>query len=155
MTKSSKDENFVQTFDFAGKTITLEDAEPLSDDEQDNFIEFKASEKIPEIHVEGDEDGPARYVYRSFRKVKVLKKKSEQRPPLRPGASGETNSTSSSPASPSPLGSATCGGSPTSATKMEEVSFLTVPIIIRKKKTFSLRKLSILIETADHSETYE
>ena len=62
MTKSSKDENFVQTFDFAGKTITLEDAEPLSDDEQDNFIEFKASEKIPEIHVEGDEDGPARYV---------------------------------------------------------------------------------------------
>ena len=61
MTKSSKDENFVQTFDFAGKTITLEDAEPLSDDEQDNFIEFKASEKIPEIHVEGDEgDGPAR-----------------------------------------------------------------------------------------------
>ena len=61
MTKSSKDENFVQTFDFAGKTITLEDAEPLSDDEQDNFIEFKASEKIPEIHVEGDDDGgPAR-----------------------------------------------------------------------------------------------
>jgi len=60
MTKSSKDENFVQTFDFAGKTITLEDAEPLSDDEQDNFIEFKASEKIPEIHVEGDDEGPAR-----------------------------------------------------------------------------------------------
>ena len=50
----------MQTFDFAGKTITLEDAEPLSDDEQDNFIEFKASEKIPEIHVEGDDEGPAR-----------------------------------------------------------------------------------------------
>ena len=74
MTKSSKDENFVQTFDFAGKTITLEDAEPLSDDEQDNFIEFKASEKIPEIHVEGDEDGPARYV-QGFQKSESFKKK--------------------------------------------------------------------------------
>ena len=82
MTKSSKDENFVQTFDFAGKTITLEDAEPLSDDEQDNFIEFKASEKIPEIHVEGDEDGPARYV-RGFRKVKVLKNNSKKDPQMR------------------------------------------------------------------------
>ena len=151
MTKSSKDENFVQTFDFAGKTITLEDAEPLSDDEQDNFIEFKASEKIPEIHVEGDEDGPARYVYKGFRKVKVLRKVNNAHL-FRAGASGETNSTSSSLASPSPLGSATCGGSPTSATKMEEVSFLTI-IHHQKKKTFSLRKISISIETADHSET--
>ena len=78
-------------------------------------------------------------------------KKSEQRPPLLPGASGETNSTSSSLASPSPSGSATSGGSPTSATKMEEVSFLTFPT--SEQKTFSLRKLSILIETADYSET--
>jgi hypothetical protein len=60
MTKSSKDENFVQTFDFAGKTITLEDTEIISDDEQDNFIEFKASEKIPEIHVACDDEGPTR-----------------------------------------------------------------------------------------------
>ena len=154
MTKSSKDENFVQTFDFAGKTITLEDAEPLSDDEQDNFIEFKASEKIPEIHVEGDEDGPARYVYKGFRKVKVLRKVNNAHL-FRAGASGETNSTSSSPASPSPLGSAMSGGSPTSATKMEEVSFLTIPII-RSEKNFLkklLRKMCNSIETADHSET--
>ena len=60
MTKSSKDENYVQTFDFAGKTITLEDTEPISDDEHDNFIEFKAHEKLPEIQVEDGEDGPAR-----------------------------------------------------------------------------------------------
>jgi len=58
----SEQTNFVQTFDFAGagKTVTLEDTEALSDDEQDNFIEFKASEKIPEIHVESEDDGPAR-----------------------------------------------------------------------------------------------
>ena len=60
MTKSSKDENYVQTFDFAGKTITLEDTEPISDDEHDNFIEFKANEKIPEIQSEEGEEGPAR-----------------------------------------------------------------------------------------------
>jgi len=59
MTKS-KDENFVHTFDFNSKNITLEDTEALSDDEQDNFIEFKASEKIPEIRIQDESEGPAR-----------------------------------------------------------------------------------------------
>ena len=50
---------YIQTFDFAGKNVTLEDTEALSDDEEhDHFIEFKAQEtnKIPEINV-SEEDG--------------------------------------------------------------------------------------------------
>jgi len=58
---TSKDPNYVQTFDFTGKTITLEDTEAMSDDEQDNFIEFKAGDKIPEINVmDSSGDEPAR-----------------------------------------------------------------------------------------------
>jgi len=58
---TSKDTTYVQTFDFAGKSITLEDTEAMSDDEQDNFIEFKAGDKIPDIKVDGgDGDDPAR-----------------------------------------------------------------------------------------------
>ena len=58
---SSKDTTYIQTFDFAGKSITLEDTEAMSDDEQDNFIEFKAGDKLPEIKVMDDSgDEPAR-----------------------------------------------------------------------------------------------
>jgi len=58
---TTKDPNYVQTFDFTGKSITLEDTEPLSDDEQDNFIEFKAGDKLPEINVmDTSGDDPAR-----------------------------------------------------------------------------------------------
>ena len=57
---TSKDTTYVQTFDFAGKSITLEDTEAMSDDEQDNFIEFKAGDKIPEIKVDDSGDDPAR-----------------------------------------------------------------------------------------------
>ena len=61
MTKT-KDEDYVQTFDFSGKTVTLEDGD-FSDeeDEPDNFIEFKAGSKVPEVTVEaGDDSEPVR-----------------------------------------------------------------------------------------------
>ena len=54
MSKQDNKQIFIQTFDFAGKNVTLEDTEALSDDEEhDNFIEFKAQEtgKIPEINI--------------------------------------------------------------------------------------------------------
>lgn len=58
---SSKEATYVQTFDFAGKNVTLEDADPISEEEGDNFIEFKAGD-IPDIKVQDHdtEDGPAR-----------------------------------------------------------------------------------------------
>jgi len=58
---TSKESNYIQTFDFSGKDLTLEDTEAMSDDEQDNFIEFKAGDKLPEINVMDDSgDDPAR-----------------------------------------------------------------------------------------------
>ena len=42
---------YVQTFDFASKTVTLEDNDHFSEEEADNFIEFKANTKIPAIKV--------------------------------------------------------------------------------------------------------
>ena len=58
---TSKDTTYIQTFDFAGKSNTLEDTEAMSDDEQDNFIEFKAGDKLPEINVmDASGDDPAR-----------------------------------------------------------------------------------------------
>ena len=58
---TSKDTKYIQTFDFAGKTVTLEDTEAMSDNEHDNSIEFKAGDKLPEINVMDDSgDEPAR-----------------------------------------------------------------------------------------------
>ena len=54
MSKPDKKQIYIQTFDFAGKNVTLEDTEALSDEEDpDHFIEFKAQEtgKIPEINI--------------------------------------------------------------------------------------------------------
>ena len=58
---TEKKQIYIQTFDFAGKNVTLEDTEAMSDDEEhDNFIEFKAqnTNKLPEINVM-DEDAEA------------------------------------------------------------------------------------------------
>ena len=42
---TEKKQIYIQTFDFAGKNVTLEDTEAMSDDEEhDNFIEFKAGD---------------------------------------------------------------------------------------------------------------
>merc|ERR1719348_2795617 len=61
MTTSPKDTAYIQTFDFSGKNVTLEDAEAMSDDEHDNFIEFKAGDKVPQINVIDDSnDDPQR-----------------------------------------------------------------------------------------------
>ena len=54
MSKPDKKQIYIQTFDFAGKNVTLEDTEALSDEEDpDHFIEFKAQEtgKVPEINI--------------------------------------------------------------------------------------------------------
>ena len=59
MSKQDKKQIYIQTFDFAGKNVTLEDTEALSDEEDpDHFIEFKAQEtgKIPEINIRLEED---------------------------------------------------------------------------------------------------
>jgi len=50
VTMSKNEPSFVQTFDFAGKNVTLEDNDPISEEENDNFIEFKAGD-IPTIKV--------------------------------------------------------------------------------------------------------
>ena len=58
---TEKKQIYIQTFDFAGKNVTLEDTEAMSDDEEhDNFIEFKAGDntKLPEINIM-DEDAEA------------------------------------------------------------------------------------------------
>ena len=57
---TDKKQIYIQTFDFAGKNVTLEDTEALSDDEEhDHFIEFKAQEtsKIPEINISEEDEG--------------------------------------------------------------------------------------------------
>ena len=51
---SPKKPIYIQTFDFPSKSVTLEETEPVSDDDQDNFIEFKAGEK--ELREEGGDD---------------------------------------------------------------------------------------------------
>ena len=54
MSKQDNKQIYIQTFDFAGKNVTLEDTEAISDEEDpDHFIEFKAQEtgKIPEINI--------------------------------------------------------------------------------------------------------
>ena len=51
---TEKKQIYIQTFDFAGKNVTLEDTEAMSDDEEhDNFIEFKAGDanKLPDINI--------------------------------------------------------------------------------------------------------
>lgn len=56
---TEKKQIYIQTFDFAGKDVTLEDTEAMSDDEEhDNFIEFKVGEgkKLPDINII-DEEG--------------------------------------------------------------------------------------------------
>ena len=55
---SEKKQIYIQTFDFAGKNVTLEDTEAMSEDEEhDNFIEFKVgdSNKLPEINIADDD----------------------------------------------------------------------------------------------------
>lgn len=54
MTKDSG--TFVQTFDFAGKNVTLEDADALSEEEGENFLEFKVGEGIPAIKISENDD---------------------------------------------------------------------------------------------------
>jgi len=51
---SDKKQIYIQTFDFAGKNVTLEDTEAISEDEEhDNFIEFKVGDnkKLPDINI--------------------------------------------------------------------------------------------------------
>ena len=59
---TEKKQIYIQTFDFAGKNVTLEDTEAMSDDEEhDNFIEFKAGEsKVPEINIQDEDAEEAR-----------------------------------------------------------------------------------------------
>lgn len=62
---AKKENTFVQTFDFAGKNVTLEDADALSEEEEEaeNFLEFKAGEGIPAIKIsdnDEEEEGQAR-----------------------------------------------------------------------------------------------
>lgn len=55
---SEKKQIYIQTFDFSGKNVTLEDTEAMSEDEEhDNFIEFKVgdSNKLPEINIVDDD----------------------------------------------------------------------------------------------------
>ena len=62
---SKSDKHFIQTFDFSGKILTLEDTGAgMSDDEdedQDHFIEFKAGDsgKIPEVLITTNNDDDA------------------------------------------------------------------------------------------------
>ena len=116
MSKPDKKQIYIQTFDFAGKNVTLEDTEALSDEEDpDHFIEFKAQEtgKIPEINIRQEDPLRSRiccHVTIAVMRTETLREDS-----------GATSWTSSSPASRSRWGSAMSGGFPTSATRMEEV----------------------------------
>ena len=50
---------YIQTFDFAGKNVTLEDTEAISEDEEhDNFIEFKVGDnkKLPDINIMSEDE---------------------------------------------------------------------------------------------------
>jgi len=63
MSKKDGGGGYVQTFDFASKTVTMEENDHFSEEEADNFIEFKADNKIPSIKIhdtEEDEGKPAR-----------------------------------------------------------------------------------------------
>ena len=51
MSKKDGGGGYVQTFDFASKTVTMEENDHFSEEEADNFIEFKADNKIPSIKV--------------------------------------------------------------------------------------------------------